>query len=340
MSKIRAGFGSVTSSNSFYQSGIKVASELMKDNRFTCDFFHWEPFHFEELAKFDIIIFIKYVPDPEILLSLKRNGVRMVLDYQDTFLYPSVYESNLVRRFAKKIYYWRSEKNKKAAFHLLDGCLYASPLLKEVLVRAGLRPLYLPRQIYNDENEYSYKNPLPHNESLTLYWTGVGLNQVQNLPLLPVLEQFHRKYGCRVVYDSDMKGDVSWIEYREFDRQSWPNKILDADIAFRWRDDSNMQRFKDANKVLSYMAAGLPTIVFPTESEKILIREGETGLFAYSIEEFSLKMERLILDYEMRLRIGNNAHSFVWKNFSLRLHVVLLKKHLLSLVQQHAFDNN
>jgi glycosyltransferase involved in cell wall biosynthesis len=333
MSNIRIGFGPATSSNSFHQSGIKVASELMKDNRFTCDFFHWEPFHYEELAKFDILIFIKYVPETNMLFSLKRHGVKMVLDYQDTFLYPSVYESNLVRRLAKKIYYWRSERKKKTAFSLLDGCLYASPLLKEVLVRAGLRPLYLPRQIYNDENEYSFKSPSLRNEGLTLYWTGVGLNQVQNLPLLPVLEQFHRKYGCRVVYDSDMKGDVPWIEYRKFDRLSWPNKILDADIAFRWRDNSNMQRFKDANKVLSYMAAGLPTIVFPTESEKVLVREGETGFFAYSIEDFSLKMERLILDFEMRSRIGYIAHAFVWKNFSLRSHVDLLKNHLLSLVQ-------
>lgn len=332
MSKIRVGFGPETSSNSFHQSGIKVAKELMKDNRFSCDFFHWEPFRYEELAQFDVLIFIKYVPESNVLFSLKKNGVKMVLDYQDTFLYPSVYESNLVRRFAKKAYYWRFEKKKRASFSLLDGCLYANPLLKEVLVRAGLRPLYLPRQIYNDENEYSFKSPSPRNEGLTLYWTGVGLNQIQNLPLLPVLEQFHRKYGSRVVYDSDMKGDVSWIEYREFNRQSWPNKILDADIAFRWRDDSNMQRFKDANKVLSYMAAGLPTIVFPTESEKVLVREGETGLFAYSIEEFSSKMERLILDSEMRSRLGNNAHDFVWKRFSLRSHVAFLKKHLINLI--------
>ena len=110
MSKIRVGFGPATTSNSFHQSGVKVANELMKDNRFICDFFQWEPFRFGELAKFDVLIFIKYVPESDVLFSLKRNGVKMVLDYHDTFLYPSVYDSNFVPRLAKKFFYWHTEK--------------------------------------------------------------------------------------------------------------------------------------------------------------------------------------------------------------------------------------
>jgi glycosyltransferase involved in cell wall biosynthesis len=328
---LRIGFGPITPSNSFHQSGRKVARVLEEDPWFTCGFFSWEPFKLKELEKFDVLIFIKYIPEANLLSELKRQGKRLLLDYHDTFLYPSAYETNPLRRFLKRIYYLREDFHLARTYRMLDGCLYASPLLQEVLEQASIRPLFLPRQIYNDHNEKLFKSATKSTSGVVIYWTGVGLNQVQNEPILPALKRLQNKYRCRIIYDTDTKGDNDWIDYHPFNPETWDRDMLEADIAFRWRDTSNLQRFKDANKILSYMAAGLPAVVYPTESEKHLVRDGETGFFAHSVEEFEQILERLILDPSLRARVGRAAHHEVWSRFSLRRHVDILKSILLQL---------
>ncbi|WP_460030255.1 glycosyltransferase [Megalodesulfovibrio paquesii] len=302
----------------------------------TCDYFQWQPFMYEELASFDILIFIKYIPEFSILKKLNAQGVRMLLDYQDTFLYPSVYEPGLPRRMLKQIYYARTERQLSAAFRLLDGCLYAAPQLEPVLRRTGLRPLFLPRQIYNDRSASHWKSHSSQTHGVTLYWTGVSLNQQQNDPILPVLRQLKKQYGCRILYDTDAPGNHDWIEYRSFNPDTWDLDILDADIAFRWRDTSSMQRFKDPNKLLGYMAAGLPAVVHPTESEKQIASHGETAMFVRTVEEFETAVAALIQDPTLRARIGCKAHEVAWAGHSLQKHTSILAEHLTSLVMHGA----
>jgi hypothetical protein len=317
----RIGFGPVTDANSFEQSGRKVARELESFHGFECGYFSWNPFRLDELQEFDALVFIKYLPELRTMRALGDAGKVMLLDYQDTFLCPSVYEDATWRRMLKHVRYYPWERRDLKRFSLLDGCLVCSPLLEKVVRRAGTEPVHLPRQIYNDANEGSFKQASDAVDGVTLYWTGVWLNQPQNDPVLPVLRRLHDNHGCRILYDTDRVGEHDWIEYRMFDNDTWAEDILDADIAFRWRDTSNLQRFKDANKVQGYMAAGLPAVVCPTHSERAVIRHGETGFFAETVDEFEEIMLRLVKDPQLRSRVGTAAHEHVWRHSSLKVHV-------------------
>ncbi|WP_235185457.1 glycosyltransferase family protein [Desulfonatronum thiodismutans] len=328
----KVGFGPKTGANSFAQSGVKVAAALDRFPEFKSGFFSWEPFDLDELMNFDVLIFIKYIPDMNMLKALKVRGKVLILDYQDTFLYPSVYEKNVVRRILKWLYYCKTESYLSRAYAMLDGCMICTPLLRNVVIRAGMKPLELPRQIYNDENENVYK-PFPmKTEGVVLYWTGVSLNQKQNEPIVPVLKRMHECHGCRILYDTDQIGEYNWIEYRMFDNKTWAKDILDADVAFRWRDTSNLQEFKDPNKVQGYMAAGLPVVIHPTASERLIVEDGKTGFFANSVAEFEYILLRLIQNPQLRHEVGMAAHAAVWKHSSLKIHVECLREHLLTLL--------
>jgi glycosyltransferase involved in cell wall biosynthesis len=330
----KIGFGPRTGANSFAQSGVKVAAALGKFPEFTCGFFAWEPFDLDELMYYEVLVFIKYIPDTNLLQALKKAGKTLILDYQDTFLYPSVYESSVVRRLLKRLYYFSTERALSRAYAMLDGCLICTPLLRDVVIRAGMKPLELPRQIYNDENETLFKQHSTNTGGVVLYWTGVSLNHKQNEPIVPVLKRMHERYGCRIFYDTDQVGTHDWIEYRMFNNETWAKDILDADIAFRWRDTSNLQRFKDANKVQGYMAAGLPVVVHPTASERLVVQDGKTGFFANSADEFEQILTRLIQEPNLRHHIGITAHATVWKQCSLKIHVECLRGHLFALMKE------
>ena len=328
----KIGFGPKTNANSFDQAGVKVAATLERFSEFQCGLFSWNPFSLDELIKYDVLIFIKYIPDIQILKILKDNGKVLILDYHDTFLYPSVYESSILRRILKRLYYFISEGKLSRMYAMLDGCMICTPLLRDVVIRAGMKPLEIPRQIYNDANETLYKQFSEKTEGVVLYWTGVSLNQGQNEPIVPVLKRMHERYGCRILYDTDQVGEYDWIQYRMFDNETWANDILDADIAFRWRDTSNLQKFKDPNKVQGYMAAGLPVVIHPTASERLIVEDGKTGFFANSVAEFENILVRLIQNPQMRHDVGMAAHAAVWKQSSLKIHVECLRGHLLTLL--------
>ena len=328
----KIGFGPKTGANSFAQSGVKVAAALDRFPEFQYGFFSWEPFDLDELMSYDVLIFIKYIPDLSMLKALKDKNKVLILDYQDTFLYPSVYETGVFRRILKRLYYFKTERSLSRAYALLDGCFICTPLLREVLIRAGMKPLELPRQIYNDANEILFKQPSTKTDGVVLYWTGVSLNQKQNEPILPVLKRMHEHYGARILYDTDQVGEHDWIEYRMFDNKSWSKDILDADIAFRWRDNSNLQKFKDPNKVQGYMAAALPVVIHPTASERMIVEDGKTGFFANSVPEFENTLVRLIQNPQLRHDVGMSAHAAVWRQSSLKIHVECMRGHLLALL--------
>ena len=249
--KIKVGLGPKTSWNSFHQSGEKVATLLSEDPRFACGFFSRDPFSLDELSRFDVLIFIKQYPSFAMLRELKARGKILIFDVQDRALWQSMYEQNPVRKFLKKIYYYTSDREAQRQLRAFDLCFVASPGYQRVLDGIGARAHFLQRQLYNDKNEFDYKSSSLKKDSLMVYWTGVGVNQKQNIPILPTLKRLHDTYHCRIVYSSDTDPHIDFVEYRKWSRDRWEKELLEADIAFRWHDISVAQSLKDANKIMS-----------------------------------------------------------------------------------------
>ena len=329
---IKVGLGPETTANSFYQSGLKVAQKLNEDPRFKADCFK-EPFRIDDLSRFDVLVFIKICPSYDVLKELKRMGKKLILDYQDMFLFPSVYETNQLRKLLKKIYYLNLEKKERKRYSLFDYCFVSSPVSETIVKDADMKPFFIDRQIYNDWNEH---HPRRHNDKtkdLTIVWTGVGMNIVQNKDVEPILEAICRKYHSKVIYLTDAKKtNNSFIEYKKWELDEWEKDLANADIAFRWWNYSNDQYHKDSNKIISYMAAGLPVVCRPTLSDKRVIKHGETGFFAETVDEFGAWIEKLIVSPDLRRSIGVCAHKDVWSKYSLEHHVDHIKKLITELI--------
>lgn len=329
--RIRVGFGPVTTANSFHQSGVKVASELGRDARFECAVFS-EPFTYESLSRFDVLVFIKIIPGFELLKRLKEEGKRLLLDYQDMFLFPSANERGVIKKLLKMLYYFHLESREKKRLSLFDRCLVASPVAESAVKNAGMTPFTLERQIYNDWNRANFKTHNMKTSGLTIMWTGVWLNTPENGPVLGALERLCKTHSCKVVYLTQPQGPCEgFIEYRRWTLETWERDLLDADISFRWWKDSNTQYLKDSNKVISYMAAGLPVVCRPTDSDRLVIEDGRTGFFAETEDAFGHAVERLILDPGLRRSAGESGHEAVWSRYSLERHVEKLKGLILAL---------
>ncbi|HOW36384.1 MAG TPA: glycosyltransferase [Candidatus Omnitrophota bacterium] len=326
MTKLKIAFGPKTTANSFYQSGVKVARGLNRDERFEAGTLG-EKFVLEELMSYDVLVFIKILPSYEILKKLKDAGKKLILDYHDMFLYPSVYERNPIKKVLKKIYYFKLEATERKRYQLLDYCLVASPAIERVVRGAGIRPVYLFRQIFNDWNQENFKIHNQRTTQLNIIWTGSPLNLKQNKPVELVLRRLCKKYNSKVIYLTQEQGqsDDAFI-YKKWSLDTWEQDLLEGDIAFRWWIDSNDQYHKDSNKVISYMAAGLPVVCRPTEADKTVVVDGETGFFVYSPEELGGCIEELIVNPTLRKEVGEKAHREVWSRYHFNEYISKLKK--------------
>ena len=76
------------------------------------------------------------------------------------------------------------------------------------------------------------------------------------------------------------------------------------------------------------MATGIPTILTPHGATRDMFREGETGLFASSNEEWQRAIASLVRDQELRRRIGTRARALFEETYELGRTVPLLARAL------------
>jgi len=333
METINVGIGPQTTANSYHQSGLKVSNELQKDPRFKSTNFCSE-FKLNDLMEFDVLIFIKILPSYEKLKKLSEAGKILILDYQDMFLFPSAHETNPLKKIAKHIYYFMHERQEKRRLSCIDICFVASPESFRVAKSAGLKPYFLFRQIYNDSHEKSFKKPTTKTKNLKIIWTGVELNLPHNQEIELILQELCVKHSCEVIYLTQSESyRKDYIRSKTWSLGTWEDDLLEGDIAFRWWQDSNDQRHKDSNKIISYMAAGLPVVCKPTTSDSNIIENEKTGFFAADPQQFKNLVEHLILNPDVRKKVGQNAHADVWSKYSLEKHVSEIKTVILKLVK-------
>ncbi|WP_407208710.1 glycosyltransferase family 4 protein [Citrobacter sedlakii] len=89
------------------------------------------------------------------------------------------------------------------------------------------------------------------------------------------------------------------------------------------------------NKILEYMALGLPCITSPVGSEGIGAIVDEEIIIADSISEYKEALRRLINDKEFYHRIASNAHKFVYTNYSWKSKLSMF----MNAVEDHIYEN-
>jgi glycosyltransferase involved in cell wall biosynthesis len=76
------------------------------------------------------------------------------------------------------------------------------------------------------------------------------------------------------------------------------------DIGVMPLDDGPWEQGKCGYKIVQYMAAGLPVVASPVGSNRTIVTDGLTGLFASSPGEWAHAIERLAREPDTRVSMG------------------------------------
>jgi hypothetical protein len=303
--KIRIGFGPVKSG----EGDINVRKwridpivhYINKTNsEYVADFF----FDGDRLDRFDIVVIVKVYSDQLVSeVKRQRNAEKrfVVFDIVDNPLgcKRNIYQDN---DFALA----------------LDGLILSSPDQGRLLDKHGLPSVLIEHPVINSSYKTSY---VETDRELRLLWQGFAHNAEGMRRLEPLVREISATTGrqLKVVYHTNAPpSDDGFVQYIPWTIKNAFQTLTEVDIAVCVRDENrSWQEEKPSTKTIMYMAAGLPVVCKPASSDRLVIQHDVTGYFASSPNEWRDYLSRLVLDREVRERLGRAARQHVLKTFSV-----------------------
>jgi glycosyltransferase involved in cell wall biosynthesis len=168
--------------------------------------------------------------------------------------------------------------------------------------------------------------PVPDRAARTgppvLGWVGTPGNLTNLEPLAPVLAELCERYRTKVRVVCSEPAELPGVpqEFVCWAAAGEQSDLEPMDIGLAPLLDAPLQRHKCGLKALQYMASGMPVVASPVGALRDIVADGESGLLASSAGEWRQRLERLIGNDELRLRLGAQARRCVEERWSFAAH--------------------
>jgi glycosyltransferase involved in cell wall biosynthesis len=198
--------------------------------------------------------------------------------------------------------------------HVLAGNEFLASYARQYNCCVTVFPTVLDTERYYLRKEYQ-------DDMVTIGWVGRWssspyLNRLNGV--LARLGKIHADFGLRLVgaEKTDLTGipitAVPWRLDKEIE------DIAGFDIGIMPIPDDVYGQGKCGLKLLQYMALGIPAVASAVGANNSIIQDGINGFLANSDEEWFDKLNRLIIDPELRRTLGEAGRRTVEERFSVR----------------------
>ncbi len=241
--------------------------------------------------------------EPWVAAALRRSAGRLLVDLDDL---------PIVRGAA--------EPSARALrlVDLADGLVVGS---RELARRFAPRPRWLVPTCV-EPSEWPVPDRAARSGPRVVGWIGTSGQLGPLEALAPVLADACRRHGARVRVVCDRRPAlpevdveyVPWIGGREAEHLA----AIDVGLAPLAADP--VSRCKCGLKAIQSMAVGAPVVASPVGALSAVVVHGESGFHARSADEWSVALDHLLGDRELRLRMGAAARTAVEMRWSYDAH--------------------
>lgn len=152
--------------------------------------------------------------------------------------------------------------------------------------------------------------------------------------ILPILNQFAKKYGNKILFKIIAKtevfdeletknkilvGDPNFFDGQFVPYEKYEATLQESDIALLPLLDNDFNRSKSDLKFIECAGSGAAVLASPVVYSKT-VKDGETGFIFNDKKEFSQKLKLLIENKEKRFDIATAAYNYVKNNRLLSQH--------------------
>ena len=155
-------------------------------------------------------------------------------------------------------------------------------------------------------------------DSVTLGCLGSPETSKYLYPLIPVFKKLKERFGNLSIefMGAESRFESSGINIIKWSLEAEKRYLEKIDIGIMPLADDEWAESKAGYKLLLYMSAGIPCVAAPVGINKEIIKEGVTGFFASSEEEWLDKLTVFLEDKKLRQEMGKNGWLRAKEHFS------------------------
>lgn len=237
---------------------------------------------------------------------------KYIYDFDDAIWMENYSENNA--RFHRLKAYWKVKYCIKWAGKVSAG----NQFLANYATKYNANVFIIPTTIDTENHHNSLVNHVK--EEVVIGWTGTHSTIRYLSPLMPVFSLLAERHAVSFLVISDKNPALSLTGFN-FIRWSKQSEIEDLKkisiglmplVADEWSEG------KCGFKGLQYMALGIPTVLSPVGVNLSIVEHGVNGFFASDEEEWLYYLEQLIVDPNLREKIGKKSREKVIADFSVR----------------------
>jgi glycosyltransferase involved in cell wall biosynthesis len=241
--------------------------------------------------------------------KIARSGVPMVFDFDDAVFVAYRSPSNGYLSYLK--FPGKTETIVRRSSHVMAGNAY----LAEYSRKFNPNVTVIPTTI--DTNSYT-PGSAGENEVLVIGWSG-SFSTVQHLDTirdaLRGLADRHR-FRLRVIGTPQYEIPGVEIDAMQWKADTEVDDLRAIDIGIMPLPNESWSKGKCGLKALQYMALGIPTVCSPVGVNTEIIRDNVNGMIADTADEWIEKLSQLIIDRDLRRRLGDAGRETVVEKYS------------------------
>jgi len=169
----------------------------------------------------------------------------------------------------------------------------------------------------------------PGDDRVIIGWIGSDPNRGDLAPMQPVFDWLGERYGERVVLRTVGRRPLEMetrlrLEFVSWTLESSRAELQQFDIGIMPLEDTEWNRGKCGLKLIQYMAVGTAAVASPVGVNQQIVEDGKTGYLAVTVEEWQLRLARLVEDEALRLQMGCAARARIEQHYSVKAVLPLL----------------
>jgi glycosyltransferase involved in cell wall biosynthesis len=247
---------------------------------------------------------------------LRSLGKPIVYDFDDAIYLPDP-------RFAKDLV--RAPVKTNVITYLADHVIICNEHLRGLCAAYNRNVWVIPTSV-DTTNQFvprTYQPPLPpgNGRPIRLGWIGSHSTAPYLQALRPVLQHLAAKHPLEfLVVGAGKPIEIEGVRVinRDWSLETEVEDFRSLDIGLYPLNDNLWELGKTSFKTIQYMAVGVPGVVSRVGTARQIVRDGDNGFLAGSTQEWIEKTERLILDPELRLKMGAAGRETAVSGFSVQ----------------------
>ena len=238
---------------------------------------------------------------------------KIIYDFDD-----AIWTIEKSQSYAKKIVKFRDKVRLICQWSTMISC--GNHYLAEYAQRFNTRVVINPTTIDVWQLHNPVLFPKPLNDFVTVGWTGSHSTLPYLQSVIKPLKTITEKYpSVRVLIIADAAPGLPLnnIVFRRWSKETEISNLAEIDIGLMPLPDDEWARGKGGFKALQYMSMEIPALLSPVGINTEIVQDGVQGFHCSTDEQWVSRLEELILDKNLRLKMGRSGRQKVIRDYSV-----------------------